>query len=145
MYRQEAREEYLQALRLGQRELKTMTAAFVAGMALILVIAVFVGATQFIKTSGMREKNTVAMTVGSNELSNAELNYFYIDAVNNFYSQNGSYASIFGLDVTQPLNKQTYDETTGAFATGMVGATMPNPMGGAIETLDFIPEEERKG
>lgn len=29
---------------------------------------------------------------------------------------------------------------TGAFATGMVGATMPNPMGGAIETLDFIPD-----
>ena len=28
----------------------------------------------------------------------------------------------------------------GAFATGMVGATMPNPMGGAIETLDFIPD-----
>lgn len=28
----------------------------------------------------------------------------------------------------------------GAFATGMVGATMPNPLGGAIETLDFIPD-----
>ena len=28
----------------------------------------------------------------------------------------------------------------GAFATGMVGATMPNPMGGDIETLDFIPD-----
>lgn len=28
----------------------------------------------------------------------------------------------------------------GAFATGMVGATMPNPLGGDIETLDFIPD-----
>lgn len=29
---------------------------------------------------------------------------------------------------------------SGAFATGMTGATMPNPLGGTIETLEFIPD-----
>ena len=53
------------------------------------------------------------MTVGSNELSNADLNYFYIDTVNNFYSQNGSYAALFGLDVTKPLNAQFTGEEDG--------------------------------
>ena len=95
------------------KKLKLYTTTFVIVLVAILVIAATIGATQFIKTSGMREKNTVAMTVNSNELSNADLNYFYIDAVNNFYSQNGSYVSIFGLDVTKPLNEQTYDEASG--------------------------------
>ena len=29
---------------------------------------------------------------------------------------------------------------SGKFATGMAGAIMPNPLGGVIETLDFIPD-----
>ena len=95
------------------KKLKLYTTTFVIVLVAILVIAAVIGATQFIKTSGMREKNTVAMTVGNHELSNAELNYFYIDSVNNFYSQNGSYASIFGLDVTKPLNEQVQNEETG--------------------------------
>ena len=95
------------------KKLKLYTTTFVIVLVAILVIAATIGATQFVKTTGMREKNTVAMTVGSNELSNAELNYFYIDSVNNFYSQNGSYASIFGLDVTKPLNEQVQNQETG--------------------------------
>ncbi len=89
------------------------TVAFVAVMALILVIAITVGVTQFISNSGIREKNTTALTIGQHELSNAELNYYYIDTVNNFYSQNGQYASFFGLDTTAPLDEQMFDETTG--------------------------------
>ena len=95
------------------KKLKLYTTTFVLVLVAVLALAAVIGVSQFVKTSGIREKNTVAMTVGSNELSNAELNYFYIDSVNNFYSQNGSYASIFGLDVTLPLNEQVYDETTG--------------------------------
>ena len=104
--------ERQQAEQKEAKKLKTMTAAFVAGMALILVIAVFVGATQFITNNGIREKNTVALTVNGNEISNAELNYFYIDAINEFYNNYGSYISLFGLDVTKPLNEQVVDEET---------------------------------
>ena len=89
----------------AQKEAKKVslyTTAFVVVMVLLLAVAIFVGVRQTIVNSGIREKNTVALTVGTHELSNAELNYFYMDAVNNFYSSYGSYAAMFGLDVTTP-------------------------------------------
>lgn len=95
------------------KKVKLYTIAFVTVLVVLLVIAITVGVSQTISTSGMREKNTVAMTVGEHELSNADLNYFYIDALNNFYSQNGSYAAMFGMDVTKPLNEQVINEETG--------------------------------
>lgn len=96
------------------KKLKLYTIAFVAAVALMLVIAIVVGVNQTITASGVREKNTVALTVGDHQLSNAELNYFYIDTVNNFYSQYSSYAAMFGLDLTKPLNEQISNEETGA-------------------------------
>ena len=72
------------------------TTGFVAVMVVILVIAVFIGVRQTITTTGIREKNTVALTVGEHEINSVEMNYFYMDAVNNFYSNYGSYASITG-------------------------------------------------
>ena len=95
------------------KKVKLYTVAFVAVLAVLIVVAAVIGVTQIITTSGMREKNTVAMSVNGTDLSNAELNYFYIDVLNNFYSQNGSYASLFGLDLTKPLNEQPYDDSTG--------------------------------
>ena len=89
------------------------TTGFVAVMAIILVIAVVVGVRQTITTSGMREKNTVALTVGEHEINSVEMNYFFMDAVNNFYSNYGSYAAMFGLDLTKPLNEQFVDEEAG--------------------------------
>ena len=101
----------------AQKEARTTnlyTTLFVVAMVAILVIAITVGISQFITNSGIREKNTVAMTVGSQELSNADLNYYYIDTINTFYSQNGEYAALFGLDTTLPLNEQVYDGSTGS-------------------------------
>ena len=89
------------------------TSLFVVVMAVILVIALVVGVKQTITTSGIREKNTTALTVGGHELNSVEMNYFFMDAVNNFYSNYGSYASMFGLDVTKPLNEQFVDEESG--------------------------------
>ena len=69
----------------AQKEAKKVslyTTAFVVVMVLLLAVAIFVGVRQTIVNSGIREKNTVALTVGTHELSNAELNYFYMDAVN---------------------------------------------------------------
>ena len=69
------------------KKLKLYTAAFVVVLVLLLVIAVTVGITQTISNSGVREKKTVAMTIGDHEISNAELNYYYMSTVNSFYSQ----------------------------------------------------------
>ena len=89
------------------------TTLFVVVMVAILVVAAVIGVKQTITTSGIREKNTVALTVGEHELNSVEMNYFFMDAVNNFYSSYGSYAAMFGLDVSKPLNEQFVDEESG--------------------------------
>ena len=83
------------------------TIAFTAVLAALLVIAIAVGVNQTIKNTGYREKHTTAMQIGSHTISNAELNYYFIDAVNNFYSNYGSYAAMMGLDTSKPLDQQT--------------------------------------
>ena len=57
------------------KKLRVYTTAFVVVLAVLLVVAVWVGVNQTITNSGMREKNTVAVTVGEHEISNAELSY----------------------------------------------------------------------
>lgn len=95
------------------RKTNLYTIAFVAVMAIVLVVAICVGVNQTITSHGVREKKTVAMTVNDHKISNAELNYFYMDYVNNFYSSYGSYASMLGLDTTKPLDEQVIDEENG--------------------------------
>lgn len=100
----------------AQKEAKKVslyTTIFVLAMILVLITAIVVGVNQVITNNGVRERRTVAVTVNDHELSNAELNYFYMDAVNTFYSSYGSYASMMGLDPTTPLNQQVIDEETG--------------------------------
>ena len=89
------------------------TIAFTAVLVLFLVIAAFVGVRQTIKNTGYREKHTTALQIGEHAISNAELNYYFIDAVNSFYTNYGSYASMFGLDPSVALDQQVIDEETG--------------------------------
>jgi len=105
-------EKQLAAQKEAQKT-RVLTTFFVLVMAAILVVAIAVGVTKTISNQGLREKSTTALTVGSHELNSAEMNYFYMDAVNNFYSNYGSYAAMFGLDTTKPLNEQIVDESTG--------------------------------
>ena len=95
------------------KQLKTNTIIFVVVMALMVCFAVYTAVTNTVNHSGIFQRNTVAATVGDHEISNAELNFYYIDAVNNFYSNYGSYAAMFGLDMTKPLDQQVLDEETG--------------------------------
>lgn len=99
------------------KKLKTYSIVFVVVLVLMICFAVYTAVsktiTNRITTSGNRERNTVALTIGEHEISNAELNYYFIDAVNNFYSNYGNYASMFGLDVSKPLNEQTLDAESG--------------------------------
>ena len=95
------------------KKLKTYSTIFVVILALMVCFAVYTAVTRTVTHSGIFERNTTALTVGEHEISNAELNYYFIDAVNNFYSQYGSYAAMFGLDVTLPLNEQFVDEEAG--------------------------------
>ena len=95
------------------KKTKLYTTVFVVVMVAILAIAVIFGSKMAIENSGIREKNTTALTVGEQELNSVEMNYFFMDAVNQFYNNYGSYASMFGLDVTKPLDEQFVDEEAG--------------------------------
>ena len=48
----------------------------------------------------------VVATMGDAELTNSELQVFYWMSVYDFLNQYGSYASMFGLDYTQPMDRQ---------------------------------------
>ena len=95
------------------KKTKAYTIAFGVVLALLVVVAAAVGVNRSIANSGTRENNTVALTLGDTTMSNAELSYYFIDTVNSFYSQNGSYLSLFGLDTGKALNQQVYNEETG--------------------------------
>lgn len=95
------------------KKLNLYTIGFAVVLVALLVIAVTVGVTQTITNSGVREKNSVAMTIGDHEVNSVEMNYYFMDAVNNFYSQYGSYAAMFGLDTSKPLNEQVTNEEDG--------------------------------
>ena len=96
------------------KKLKIYTIVFVAVLVVMIVAAVWTAVSKTITSSGIMLRNTTALTVGDQEISAAELNYFYVDAVNEFYSQYGSYASMFGLDVTKPLNEQVISTEDGS-------------------------------
>lgn len=55
----------------------------------------------------------MALTVGDHEISNAELSYFYMSAINNFNSNYGNYAAMMGLDTSKPLDEQVINNDTG--------------------------------
>ena len=66
------------------KKLTLYTTIFVVVLAVMVVFAIAIGVTRSITNSGVHERNTVALTVGDHEISNAELNYFYMSAINNF-------------------------------------------------------------
>ena len=96
------------------KQLKLYTTIFAVVIGAMLVFALVFGITKTVSNSGVIERNTVAATVGDHEISSAELNMFYIDAINTFYNQYSSYIYMFGLDTTKPLDEQVLDPETGA-------------------------------
>ncbi|MBQ8797792.1 MAG: hypothetical protein IJZ56_06335 [Oscillospiraceae bacterium] len=102
------------------KKLKIYTVSFLIAMILIACTVVVILGVRFVRNSGVIEKNTIAATVGDRQLNTVELNYYYIDAVNNFYNQWQEYydtnadtylKSFYGLDATLPLNQQYTDDT----------------------------------
>ena len=94
------------------KKLKIYTAAFITVTVILLVIAIIVGVGQIIDRSGIRQKNSVAMTVGDQNVNALEMNYFYVDAVQNFCNTNSDIL-MYLLDTSTPLNEQVYSQTEG--------------------------------
>ena len=94
-----------------QKKLKRYTLTFwiILALCLCIVLSTVLAAP----VTSMIMRNTNAVTVGNHTLSAVELNYFYLDAINEWYNSYGNYATYFGLSTSTPLNEQTYDKTLG--------------------------------
>ena len=142
--------ERQQAEQKEAKKLKIMTIAFVVTLAVMVVFAAYIGITKTIEGKGIREKNTVALTVGEHEISNAELTYYYVDNINNFMNNYGGYATLLGLDTTKPLNEQIRDEATGkTWADDFLNTAVENvkavyAMNDAAKAEGFALTEEQK-
>ena len=95
------------------KKVKIYSIAFVVVLVALIVFAVVISINRSVEARGVHEKNTIAATIGSHELSNAELSYYYIDYVNNYVNTYGSYLSLFGLDTSKTLDQQVYSSETG--------------------------------
>ena len=66
------------------KKLKIYTTVFVVVLALMICFAIVITAIKTVENSGIREKKTVSLTLNDHEISSTEMNYFYIDTINNF-------------------------------------------------------------
>ena len=109
VYRSEReRQEALEA-----KKLRKQTIAFVLVIALCLSIGL--GSFLISPIKNVLYKNTIAVTVGNHDLTSVDVNYFYIDAINNYLNQYYYYIYLgyIKLDMSTALNKQVVDEKTG--------------------------------
>lgn len=112
------------------KKLKTYSIIFIVAMALIVCVAVGSLVTKWVRQSGAVEKRTIAATVGDYQMSSAELSYYYVDAINEFYSTiyGQSYADIYlqsmGLDMSVDLTKQINAQTNDTWANYFVDAAL---------------------
>ena len=101
------------------KQLKIWTSIFAVTMACVILItagfSMLNDQNGFVR--GWIYRNTTAYTINDHKLSNTELAYFYIDAINEYqsavyeqyYSSFGNYWSLMlGFDSSKPLNEQQY-------------------------------------
>lgn len=60
-------------------------------------------------SEALKVMNTEAVSVGNHKISAAELNYFYMDAITDWYK---TYGTSMGLDINKPLNEQVLNAST---------------------------------
>lgn len=92
-----------------------------------------------------------ALKVNDFTITGSELTYFYSDAITSWLNQYGSYASLFGLDLTKALDKQIYDqESNKTWADYFIDMSMDSLKatyalyGDAVEAGFPLPESEQK-
>ena len=90
------------------KKLRLQSGLFAAAIILMVCVVVFT----LVSNSGIIERNTTAVTVDGTKVSAVELNYYYIDTINNYINQWGDYISLTGLDTTLPLDEQNVDDET---------------------------------
>lgn len=95
-----------QAEQKEAKKIKGMTIGFIAVLVVLVLVLVGYVVSNVVTTSGVFQKHTVAATVGDHDLNSVEMNYYYIDAINSFYSDYSDYISYI-LDTSVALDQQT--------------------------------------
>ena len=104
------------------KKLKHYTVTFVTVMVLIVCLGIGMIGFTAVNNSGVFERNTKAVKIGDRVLSNAQLNYYFIDAIqntyNDWYKEYGEYMSVMTLlqnklSLTAPLNQQLHPTDAG--------------------------------
>ena len=140
------------------KKLKVYTIAFVSAMLLIVVIALGVLGVRAVNNSGIIQKSTIAATIGENKVNTVDFNYYYIDAINEYYNniytqfsdQAETYLTAIGLDSSKPLDQQVQDEQSGKtwadyfLDTALENAKLDYTMYALVVKDNFeLPEEDR--
>jgi len=97
------------------KKMKIYTTVFVSALAVILCISLGFFVFNGVKNMGLAERFTVAAKINGEKLSAVEMNYYFHDAVNNYYNETyesyedetDSFLEAMGWDVSKPLNEQT--------------------------------------
>ena len=100
-----------QAAAKEAKKLKAYTITF--WVVLALCVSLVAGLALKGPVVGVASRMTTALVVGEHKVSALELNYFYVDAINEFVNQYGSYLQLTGLNTAAPLSSQVYDKTAG--------------------------------
>lgn len=91
-----------------------MSNIFKRAAAVLMALAIAASMAACVKdNAGGKEQQTQAVTVGTHTLSAVELNYFFVDAVVEWYNFNANYAYLMGFDPTKPLSQQIISSATG--------------------------------
>ena len=94
------------------KKMKLYTSIFCIVLALMILLVAVVA----INNSGLIEARPTGLKVGDTEVSASELNVYYIEAINEFYSANSSYLPFYGLDTTISLDRQLSVDTVNSWA-----------------------------
>ena len=99
-----------QAAKKEATKLKIYTISF--WIVIALCVSIVAGIALKSPVTVAMERMTTAVEVGDYKISATELNYFYIDAINQYCNEYSSYLSYL-LDTSTPLSEQVIDQTTG--------------------------------
>ena len=100
------------------KKLKLYTTIFVTTMVLIVAVLLSVLVVRGVTNAGVSEKATIAATIGDEKINSVVFNYYYTDAVNNYYNEQyefyqdetDEFLLDMGLDTSKPLDEQYQDQ-----------------------------------
>lgn len=96
--------------RRREEELRQQRKSRYSAIAAVLVVVVIVAVLAVKIYGGYQDKHGAYVTVGEHEVQRAEYEYYFYTGVNSLYSYYGNYLSYMGLDLSKPLDEQTYME-----------------------------------